>query len=346
MCICGCETTTPQQTDVFEVPEPCEPNLPEPPSEINDIICIAITSEPNDAFVYSVDINQQGQNIKLGSTNIIGHTPLEIPVKFWKNEEQTWLEASVLGSEKYWDLDTEERKYTFSLYLKKEGFYPVFINTSMFFEDDTGQLLIPDKTLVVFSDTDNPAVYNCAVRFIENHREFAKRFAKAVKLSNFSYAEDLRLKRIEILKERIEVNYKFLNSWPLEDGQTNDDASKSLISAELNMLERIVGLGNSQLMEFRKRLVKSLKQGDFVTAYVFARAVVTLENKYTPTDKPYILELPYTKPDYQRSSYGVKDIANTLSYLSRSRSAQEQYRDAYANISLLDVIGFQAIQNE
>ncbi|MHC4271663.1 MAG: hypothetical protein ACYST2_05055, partial [Planctomycetota bacterium] len=324
ICICGCETTTPQETEVMEVPEPCEPNLPEPPSEINDTICISITSEPNDALVYSVDVNQQGENIKLGGKNVIGHTPLEIPVKFWKNDEQTWLEGSILGSEIRWDVDIEERRYAFNLYLKKEGFYPVFINTSVFFEDDTSQLLIPHKTLVVFSDEYSPAVYNYSVKLIENNTEFAKKFVEAVEQGKFSYAEDLRLKRIENLREEIETNDQFLNNWPLEDGQTNDDASKSLIIAELDMLEHTIGLADSQLMEFRKRLVDSLQLGDFESAYVFARAVVNLEEKYFPAGEPYILELPYTEPDYQRSSYGAKNIAGTLSYLSRRQGAQEQ----------------------
>jgi hypothetical protein len=342
----GCETPA-AQSDVLEIPEPCEPNLPEPPSEVNETICIVITSEPNNAIVYSVDVNQQDQNLKLTRKLEIGTTPLEIPVKFWKNEQQTWFEASDLGTEERWGLDAEERKYTFRFYLKKQGFYPVFMNTSVYFIIDNNELeLTPEQTLRLFDDPCSPVVYNCSVQLMDSSGRFARIFANAVEENKFSYAEDLRLQRIETLTKRIQANNQFLNNWPLEDGQTNDDAAKSLISLELDMLEHTVGLADPQLMEFRKRLVGSLQQGDLESAYVLAKLVVFREEKYLPDDKPFVLNLPYTKPLTERSSYGAQHIADSLYYIRMSELTKQKYQYAFEDIKLIDVIGFETVKNK
>jgi hypothetical protein len=334
--IFGCETVTDEKV---AVPEPCEPNIIQEPLVVNNTICIVITSEPNCVDVYGVDIQEETSNMKLSRGGKIGETPLEIPLKFWEDEGDVWLEGLAGGYERSWSLSIEGVKHSLHYYMEKEGYYPVFVNTYVSIIDSNDNNFTTEEALETFRYGYTRTVYNCPVELIENNSAFAERFISAIEEGDYNYAEELRLERIKILKAWIEENNRYLNNWPLEYGKTNGEASKVLISSELELLEHTVGLRDKKLMKFRKRIVKSLNEGRYRTAFMRAKVVEFLEEEYFPKDKPVVVQLPYSKSAQQKPDYGSKQVIQTLYTLIINNASPEEYKSSLGEAKLLDVMG-------
>jgi hypothetical protein len=310
--IFGCETVTEEVEVVVAPPEPCEPNIVPEPVVLYDTICIVITSEPNGAEIYDVNVEEEVPNIRLSRGGKIGETPLQIPLKFWEDEEDVWLEGLAGGLERPWRLSIEGRKHRLRYYVEKEGYYPALVNTYVSITDINDKIFTAEEALELFLYGYRTTVFNCPVELIENSSEFARRFDEAIEEGDYNYAEELRLERIQILRARIEENDEFLNNWSSGHGKTNSDSSKVLIASELELLEHTVGLLDEELMTLRKRLVRDLNGGRYRTAFMLARVIVSMEKEYFPTGEPVVVQLPYLKSADQKPNYGARNIIQTL----------------------------------
>jgi hypothetical protein len=250
-----------------------------------------------------------------------------------------WLEGLAGGYERPWSLSIEGHKHRLRYYMEKEGYYPVFVNTYVSIIDSNDKNFTTEKALETFWFGYSRTVYNCPVELIENNSAFAERFTSAIEEGDYNYAEELRFERIQILKAGIEENNRFLNNWPLEYGKTNSEASKVLISSELELLEHTVGLLDKKLMMFRKRIVKALNEGRYRTAFMRAKVVEFLEEKYFPKDQPVVVQLPYSKSAQQEPDYGAKKVIRTLYTLSINNASPEEYKKSLGEATLLDVMG-------
>lgn len=343
--VSGCATYTPP------------PPPPQPPPEsiqFDKTMYMVITSVPSGADVLTVKSTSNSWE----SGEKIGTTPFSVPVKFVEWDGAIWFKDSVFSSNRPWSPIIEGRGHRVRFYIRKEGYYGVIVNTHLYFADRFGHNLNVVEGDGTLTDGYRITLYKCPVELIPHGREFAKKFARAIEKDDYYGAEELRLRRIQLLKNRIKENGEFWDNWSNGDGTQTGGVTSKLIASELEQLEHTVGLLDTQLMSLRKQLVKSLHAGDIEAAFALAQAVAVMEARYFPAPQKIVAQVPQVNPGTQQSKspqrvvvqqkpyYGATHLVQALAAMRGSKVSPEAYQRALGGAQLLDVLGFSDLLNK
>jgi hypothetical protein len=308
---------------------------------------ISIAPEPNGLKVHKVEYT--GSEIR--SKELIGETPLLIPVKFCERGGVNWYEGCCLDSnDNPWCPAVEGRKHMIRYCLGDENHYWIYVNTYISFLDQAGKR--PNVKNGEGPVTDGFIIrpHNSLISPIEHGRVFSRKIAEIIDQGDYHKAEKLRLKRIGELKDLLKEDDEFWNKVDSEYCRNITGATRKLIKLELTHLERIVGLLDGQLMSFRKRTLAILHQGYIDLALEIAKVIAAMEEEYFPKPAPAVVKQIQKTPErtqlqeqviaQQKPYCGATDIVRALSAIRADRADPDVVREACGWATLSDLLGF------
>ena len=340
---------------------------PQPPPEgvqYGQTMFVVINSIPSAADVFTVETSSEDNRQSCSKGEKLGNTPLSVPIKYCEWDGAVWFKDCVLDGGNRWSPIIEGTAHRVRFYVKKEGYYGVWVNTHLYFADDTGKFLNVGKGDGILTDGYRITLYKCPVKLVQHGREFAKEFAKAIEQRDYYGAEELRLDRIRTLKGRLQEEKDFWKNWNGGNSIGSDDTEKQLMASELDRLEHTVGLLDPILMGFRKQLIQNLNEGNIEAALGLAQAVAAMEKKYFPEPKSVVVQSQQIPPGLtpaklispepqaperivvqQKPYYGATHLVEALAAMRGSKVSPEAYKKALGGAQLLDILGFSNMLN-
>jgi hypothetical protein len=308
---------------------------------------ISIAPEPSGLKVHRVEYT--GSEIR--SKELIGETPLSIPVKFCERGGVNWYEGCCLDSHNApWCPAVEGTRHMIRYCLGDENHYWTYVNTYISFGDQAGKeaRIKGGKGSVTDGFIIRP--HNSLISPVEHGRVFSRKIAEIIDQGDYPKAEELRLRRIEELKGLLKEDDEFWNKADKEYCRNITSATRKLVKSELTHLERLVGLLDGQLMSFRKRTLVILHQGYIDLALEIAKVIAAMEEEYFPEPAPAVAKQVQKSPERaqlqeqlttQLKPYrGAADIVRALSAIRADRTDPEAVREACGWATLSDLLGF------
>jgi hypothetical protein len=308
---------------------------------------VNIAPEPSGLKVHRIEYT--GSEIR--SRELIGETPLSIPVKFSERGGVNWYEGCCLDSnDDPWCPAVEGRKHMVRYCLGDENHYWVHVNTYISFGDQAGKRSSIKGGEGPVTDGFIIRPHNSLISPIEHGRVFSRKIAEIINQGDYRKAEELRLRRIEELKGLLKEDDEFWNKADNEYCRNITSATRKLVKLELTHLERLVGLLDSQLMSFRKRTLAILRQGYVDVALEIAKVIAAMEEEYFPKPAPAVVKQVQKSPGRARPQEhaiaqpkpycGAADIVRALSAIRADKANPEAVREACGWATLSDLLGF------